>query len=233
MRAVRRHAGRKPGAEPLGLAGAVGGLPEQTATREPARRRSDDCPSVVHTGAKSAAGPNVSWLSVWRARSHTQMSFSWSRWPPPRASRPATRADGRRGAGAHRAAPPGPADPPTPACAPPATSGASTYARVPSAATSKFGRSLRLRHQPRQHRHRRPTRLQPVEVERDGAQRASGRVDQVPARDVVRVAAARHHHPGRAGREVEHGHLCGIGPARAAVMVKSTARPPGSISGQR
>ena len=56
MLAVRRHTGRKPGAEPLGRAGAVGGLPEQTGL---ASRREEEQATSVGRPHRSEVSPGV------------------------------------------------------------------------------------------------------------------------------------------------------------------------------
>ena len=142
VRAVGRHAGRQQAgpvaAEGLGLTGAVGGLPEETATCALPNIRRCPSPSTpersrLGTGRqlseRLACGiphPDVVLLVVDGHRH-------------PRPVRRQARLDvGARGPLPQRLLP-RPANPPTPACAPlaRAASGASTYTRVPSAATSK------------------------------------------------------------------------------------------------
>ena len=78
----------------------------------------------------------------------------------------------------------------------------------------ELGRAGLQRHDLRHHRNRRAGRLQALEVERHGAQRAGRDVHEMAARHVVRLAAAPHQDLLCAGPQVEDGHLRGIDAAR-------------------
>ena len=114
-------------------------------------------PSGVHTGAKSAAGSNVRRLSVWRARSHTQMSFSWSadrhRHPRP------VRRDARVEVGARRRRQrllaPLPIHPDQRALRRRRGAGSVHVRERSVGGDDEIARASRRRHEPRQHRHRR------------------------------------------------------------------------------
>ena len=122
----------------------------------------------------------------------------------------------RRRAAARRWAPLCPCDRPTRACA---RSPRSLRARPRTRASRRRQRRsravpVRLCGEPRQHRHGRSMRLQPIQIEGDRTQRPRRDVDQVAASHVVTVAPAAHQHFLRPGAQVAHGHLGRIEPAR-------------------
>ena len=92
--------------------------------------------------------------------------------------------------------------------------GTSTYTSVPSAAMAKSPRAVCRCGEPRQHRHRRAVRLQPIRIEGDRAQRSRRDVDQVAAGHVVPVAPAAQQHFLRSGAQIAHRHLGRLEPAR-------------------
>ena len=83
------------------------------------------------------------------------------------------------------------------------------------------------------HRHWHADDSEPGEVEGDGVQHPRRGVDQMPARHVACIAAASNQHGLRAGPEIEDGDLRLSPPPLVAVIVNSTAWPPGRISGQK
>ena len=106
------------------------------------------------------------------------------------------------------------------------------YAKVPSRATTANDRTSGGRRHLRHDHDRRPACLQTIHVECHRTQCVGHRVDQMAARHVVGVTTTLDENLAGPRPEVENDHLRSIAPPVSAVMVNSTAVPPGSSSGQ-